>query len=736
MDMGWHLATGRWVAQHHAVPSTDVLSYTSPGAEWLYPPFAGWLLYGVFSAWGYAGLTWFCVLVLVATTACLLRYRHRLESGLAAGLAILAVPLLAGRASPRADLFTSLLFAIFLVRLWRFSKCDPCDETAMRRERRLLWILPLAMVLWVNLHPGFIAGLGLIFAYLAIEALDALGRENREAVARRLRMAWPALAATVCATLINPYGPRIFKGSLLLSGLGGASPHGDRAVVEELAPVPLSLASIVQSLDWRSPNTFWWMAFAAGAVIVVAFRRRQFAAALLMSAALFGSIEHRRYIGLFAIAVVAAGSTVLAEAIQNWSKTSTAGWPVRWRALGVVATGALLLATCVRIADLISSRRYIVDNAPTQFGAGESWWYPEHAADFIRREHLPGNIFQLYNLGGFTAWRLGPEYRDFIDGRNLSPAVLAEEHDLLISSPDSAIWKQEADERGIDILFFSLARFSGVGSPNLLSLCQSSEWRPVYMDEVALVLLRNRSENLPWIARYGIDCHTHIFAPPTGASSMQLLNFYANTGDILLNLGRFSEAQDALNRAESLSPEDPSVHLALGQLYEQENQPEYAEDEYKTAQSLAEDPELAWLCLGRLYYAQGRIAEARPSILNAAALSTMPATDLSLLGAIDLRLGQTNRALGDFAKAESVGKQYLQGGEAKNPAFFAQIAEGRAVAYFQLGQIQRAIDFQRLAIQKTPDSPGSWKTLAELYDKAGQTQLAQQAYRRANALAK
>ena len=32
LDMGWHLATGRYVVQHHAVPTTDVLSYTSPGA--------------------------------------------------------------------------------------------------------------------------------------------------------------------------------------------------------------------------------------------------------------------------------------------------------------------------------------------------------------------------------------------------------------------------------------------------------------------------------------------------------------------------------------------------------------------------------------------------------------------------------------------------------------------------------------------------------------------------------
>src|SRR5271166_123146 len=111
-DMGWHLATGRYVVEHHLIPRTDVLSCTSPGAEWLYPPLAGVLLYGIFSVWGYAGLSWFCALVLLATVACLLRAPSRPESGIAAALAIMAVHSLALRASPQADLLTSLFFAI------------------------------------------------------------------------------------------------------------------------------------------------------------------------------------------------------------------------------------------------------------------------------------------------------------------------------------------------------------------------------------------------------------------------------------------------------------------------------------------------------------------------------------------------------------------------------------------------------------------------------------------------
>src|SRR5689334_13151597 len=47
-DLGWHLATGRWVAQHHRVFTNDVFSYTVAGTPAVYPPGGGLILYGVY----------------------------------------------------------------------------------------------------------------------------------------------------------------------------------------------------------------------------------------------------------------------------------------------------------------------------------------------------------------------------------------------------------------------------------------------------------------------------------------------------------------------------------------------------------------------------------------------------------------------------------------------------------------------------------------------------------------
>src|SRR5215472_18318703 len=57
-DLGWQLATGRWIVQHHEIPSTDVFSYTAHGQPWVYPVGSGLLFYGAYLIGGYSLLSW------------------------------------------------------------------------------------------------------------------------------------------------------------------------------------------------------------------------------------------------------------------------------------------------------------------------------------------------------------------------------------------------------------------------------------------------------------------------------------------------------------------------------------------------------------------------------------------------------------------------------------------------------------------------------------------------------
>ena len=740
-DMGFHLATARYVMQHHTIPSTDVLSYRTWGAEWLYPPFAGVLLYDIYSILGYGGLIWFCSLLLMAMIACLMRGPSKPGSGLRAALAILAVPLLALHAIPRADIFSQLFFTVFLVVLWRFHESgarpeeEPAEAPPCREDLRL-WLMPILMVLWVNFHPGYVAGLGLVLAFVLVELLDMIVPQRREGALRHIRQAWPALAATFPATLLNPYGIRLFKAPLILGGLHGNGLPSE--TVREWQSVPVSLTALSQALDWRNfISSFWWLAMIAVVAIAVALWRRQLGAALLLGAALYAAVQHNRLEAMFAVVVAVVGSSSLMDAwteVRSKSANADAGIEKLGRGLGLIAACALGVATCVRMADLATSRFYQTSECMSRFGTGESWWYPERAMSFIQKGQVPGNLFTTFELSGFAAWRLGPAYPDFVDGRQVTSEARHELDELIATSVDSPLWHAEADRWKINALLFSLARVQGLESLNLASLCQSSEWRVVYMDDVSLLLLRNRPENQPWIQRYGLDCRTHVFRPPEHASHNELGNFYANSGVILLNLGRTDEAATALESAEELLPYDPTVHVFLGWAYSAQGRTDDVEREYKAGLSLLPYEESYLMGLGQFYVQHRRFAEARPLIEKAAEVTENPIMEYGLLGTIDLSTGELHQSLMDYERAEATGKEYWRGKENVGRGFFAQTAAGRASAYSQLGETQRAIDAQKEAIRWTPEDAGAWKALGDLYASTGQQELKEQAYERAREL--
>ena len=251
-DIGWQLATGRWVAQHHQVFSTEVFSYTAFGQPWIYPVGSGLLFYAVYLAGGYTLLSLVGGLACAGTVALLLR-RGTLTT---AAIAIVAMVSISYRTIPRADMFTVVLFAAYLSILWENYQTG----------RGRLWLLPLLMAAWVNLHLGFIAGLGLVLAFAGIELLEMLfGESRRRAAIERLRRAWPWFAATVGATLLNPWGWNIYMA--IVRQNAAMAQHAQ--YLTEWFPLPLNRAAIFSSLSLRDPQGAVYLVLAIGALAAV-----------------------------------------------------------------------------------------------------------------------------------------------------------------------------------------------------------------------------------------------------------------------------------------------------------------------------------------------------------------------------------------------------------------------------------------------------------------------------------
>jgi Tfp pilus assembly protein PilF len=678
-------------------------------------------------AGGYALLAWLGAVACAGTVALLLRR----DNILSLALAIVAVPLIANRTQPRAEMFTTILFAAFLSVLWRHYA-----NGNQNGRRSPLWLLPILMVGWVNLHPGFIAGLALCAAYVGLEVLELPFPEYRAAALARLKRAWPWLALTGVATLVNPWGARIY--SAVGSQARAQSLHTSWVV--EWGNVRPSWASLQQALDWRDPqSSFWWLLLIAVVCAAVALWRRRWGAAILLLGSGYLTIQHVRLQALFACVAVVVGGSILQEAWKSAPGDISKRRILKnteWAHPGVLVLTAVLIALVgVRGFDLIGNRYYLRPAQLSLFGSGLSGWFPERAVDFIEREKLPANIFNNYTLGGYLTWRLSPNYPDYIDGRALpfGPQLFFRAYDLSVEPPDSPAWQQEADTGGINTVLVSLARYEGIALfPQLPAFCHSQSWRPVYMDEVSAVFLRRTPETSSLIDRLQIDCDKSSFAPLTYLgpfASMrdraEQFNSWANAAGILYSLGRYPEALAYLDHAQTIFADNANLHLTRALVLEHTGRAKEADAEFRTSLHLEPSDE-AWFDLGLFYMTQKRYAEAAEVFRRSAESSARPHDMWMLLGQAELQMNQPQAALEAFDKAEA-SSPFREGGESLGAGFNSLIATGRAKAWYQLGDLAKAVSFQEEAVRLAPAEAKLWLGLGDLYEAQGRSTKAAEA---------
>ena len=703
-DAGWQMATGRWVVQHHQVPSVDVLSYTAQGQPWIYPVGAMVIFYLAFLAGGYTLLSWIGAAACVGTVALLLRRGNPLS----ASIAILAVPLIAERTGVRCDAFSTVLFAAFLSLLWENYQTG----------RARFWLLPLLMLLWVNVHFGFVAGLGLMLAYAGVELSEMVrGEARHRAALERLRRASGWLLCTAVVTLANPWGWKIYQALLRQERASGYQ----QVTIPEWTRLPLNWVAFSRAFWLRNTGFTIYLLLAIAVVAsVVALFRVQLAAAILLLAAAYAPVRHIRMGAVFSCVVVIVGGPILWDAVLRLSSNIRTS-----RIRSIAAVGAVVLLAALASArsfDLVTNRLYSGDADIATFGPGLSWWFPRRAVEFIEREEVPGEIFNSYGAGGYLAWALGPQRRDYIDGRDTLFGMkrIELENRLRETSPDSAIWQQEAEQYHINTIILSIARYNGLAFVNLKGFCDSREWRPVYLDEVSAVFVRRTPETEDLILRSRLDCATaHLPPGPPAQDGVMAFNQWANAAPILFALDRNNEALAATDKALAIFPDSAFMHLLRAEVLYAMGRFPLAERELLEAVSLHPN-EYTWSALGDFYQKQDRDNDAIGALKKAAQLSARPDLKLVRLGYCFLHFGRPKDALVAFDDAiqRATPEVTEVGGRG---SFRWYVATGRTRAYEILGDIQQAISYQEEAIRLAPDEPQPWLNLAKLYHLDGRS---------------
>ena len=211
-DIGWHIRTGELIRATHSLPRTDPFSSTMQGQpwfawEWLYD-----ILLGILHrAGGLNGVVWLCALLVAAIFALLLSQLLQRGTGLllAIVLMLLAVAASTIHLYARPHIVSWLFSLLWLVALERWERSE-----RGRPPRWILWSFPASMLLWVNLHGGWLFGIALLGIYTLAAFVESVRAQKNDAfaairAAHRARAMAVAWMASAIATLVNPFGWRL-----------------------------------------------------------------------------------------------------------------------------------------------------------------------------------------------------------------------------------------------------------------------------------------------------------------------------------------------------------------------------------------------------------------------------------------------------------------------------------------------------------------------------------------------
>src|SRR5882762_1571730 len=214
-DIGWHIRTGELILATHTLPRTDPFSSTMQGQpwfawEWLYD-----ILLGILHrACGLNGVVWLCALFVAAIFALLLSQLLKRGTGLllAIVLMLLAVATSTIHLYARPHIASWLFSLLWFVALERWDRRDGREHGSL--PRWIPWFFPASMLLWVNLHGGWLFGIALLGIYTLAAFVESIRAQSNDALAairaghraRAMAVAW---LASAMATLVNPFGWRL-----------------------------------------------------------------------------------------------------------------------------------------------------------------------------------------------------------------------------------------------------------------------------------------------------------------------------------------------------------------------------------------------------------------------------------------------------------------------------------------------------------------------------------------------
>lgn len=454
-DLGWHLKYGEYFFQHGSVLRQNIFSTMMAGYHWINSSWGTDLVtYLTFHFTGFVGLS-----ILGALTVTLTLYFFSKVGNLGFWEKSILFVVVGYIESPLTNVsFRGQLLSLLFISLL-FYLLGKINEGKIAY---LFLTIPL-FFLWVNMHGGFVIGLGLFAVwggFYLVRELYQSRHQAKSSLYRTIVFSASIFFSAILVTLINPFGFGVYQESLRHFG----NPWQ---------------RYIVEWLPFDKFSNLWWQfvvwGFILGLSILVIAWKRQF-------------LKKLPFIG----------SAVLLYALAIWMRRYA--WPLYLVSIPVVASlVSFLKPRNERISYILSGTLLvlyylfiIMFKIPLEQFTSMSWvrycteyvYCSPQSAEFLRTAKLSGRMLTFYNWGGWLIW-LYPEIKPSIDGRmhlweEGGYSAFAEYYPL------EQNWK-DINTSQFDIVYITPKKpiFN-----RLVELVNQGSWQILYSDEYAAVFAR------------------------------------------------------------------------------------------------------------------------------------------------------------------------------------------------------------------------------------------------------
>ena len=454
-DLWGHTLFGIAHIQSGRLADSDPYSYTFQGAEWTnHEWLCEWLFGAAYLVGGETGMMVLRGALLLFISLGVTRLLTERLSNLAlVGLInVLIIPFFAIYINVRPHSFTYALMVALLL----------CFDAIRRGRHGWLVMIPLIVAAWVNLHGGFIVGLGLAGAGLGALLFNLEDAPSPPAPRLRTAIVVTGLA-TLAAVLLNPYGIKILTYlSMALSLERGGVTEWQSLSGATLVPYAVffvaTLLLAIGARAWKRPTQLLFFFIGAWAGLN---HGRFFIIMILFSALVMASSMEVLWARLIA-----------SDRLPTLSRLGTPGAAVAV----AILSGLLSLPITATSASTHGGPSILV--SPAKYPVAAVSWLKEH------RDSQPLRLALPFGWGEYAMWHLHPDYLVSMDGRYetvYSPSFI----ETLQAAEQTGDLETFITDQGADVLLVL------TDSPLQAAAENHADWTLRYIDDTAAVFARS-----------------------------------------------------------------------------------------------------------------------------------------------------------------------------------------------------------------------------------------------------